>query len=74
MGIRKVKLVVFLWKGRLVEDCEMQNGEGQKERLVPDSTFEEVKTRMDSHSGELYLPPYMFVVLSLVSMGMTSSS
>lgn len=45
---------MFLWKGRLVkEDCEMQNGEGRKERLVPDLYFEEVGTRMNSHSGEL---------------------
>lgn len=73
MGIQKVKLVMFLWKGRLMEDCEMQIGEGQKERLVPDIYLEEVGTRMNSHSGQLYLPTYMFVVLSSVSMGVTSS-
>ena len=41
--------------------------------FVPDLYFEEVGTRTNSDSGELYFPPYTFVVLSLVSMGVTSS-
>lgn len=52
----------------------MRNGEREEERLVPDLYFEKVETRMNNHSGKLHFPPYMFVVLSSVSMGVTSSS